>query len=231
MEATEDYLNVDNTVPGQQFCCISFISPESVIKKKEIFILHNFLKHVSSEYNISEEDLIDKFEDYKYMNEKTLSQTFTEENDFVCNTRGVKVRGSYDTKQEAEFRAKLLQKKDPNHSVFIGQVGYWLPWDPSLTYVDDIDGEYLNNELNTLMKKYKENQENKDAQFNELVSEKMAIKQPVDNSDPWLDKIEEAPEEEAPEEAAPEEAEPEEAEPEEAEPEEAAPTSENYNTI
>jgi len=191
MESTEDYLNVDNSVPGQQFCCISFISPESIIKKKETFILHNFLKHISSEYNNSEEEIINKFEDYKYVNEKTLSQSFTEENDFVCNTRGVKVRGSYDTKQEAEFRAKLLQKKDPNHSVFIGQVGYWLPWDPSLTYVDDIDGEYLNNELNTLMKKYKENQENKEAQFNDLVSEKMAIKQPIDKLDPWLEKIEE----------------------------------------
>ena len=222
METTEDYLNVDNTVPGQQFCCISFISPESIIKKKETFILHNFLKHISSEYNISEEEIINKFEDYKYVNEKTLSQTFTEENDFVCNTRGVKVRGSYDTKHEAEFRAKLLQKKDPSHSVFIGQVGYWLPWDPSLTYVDDIDGEYLNNELNTLMKKYKENQENKDAQFNDLVSEKMAIKQPMDKSDPWLEKIEESTNEKAEaEEAAPEEAAP--ASP--AAPEEAAPAS------
>ena len=209
METTQDYLNVDNPVPGQQFCCVSFISPESVIKKKETFILHNFLKHMSTEYNISENDLINKFEDYKYVNEKTLTQQFSEENDFVCNTRGVKFRGSYDTKNEAEFRAKLLQKQDPNHSVFIGQVGYWLPWDPSLTYVDDIDGEYLNKELNTLMKKYKENQENKDAQFNELVSEKMAIKQPLDNSDPWLDKIEEsAPEESAPEESAPEESAP-----------------------
>ena len=75
---------------------------------------------MSNEYNISEDDLINKFEDYKYVNEKTLSQKFTEENDFVCNTRGVKVRGSYDTKSEAEFRAKLLQKQDPNHSVFIG---------------------------------------------------------------------------------------------------------------
>ena len=217
METTEDYLNVDNAVPGQQFCCISFISPESIIKK-ETFILHNFLKHMSNEYNISEDDLINKFEDYKYVNEKTLSQKFTEENDFVCNTRGVKVRGSYDTKSEAEFRAKLLQKQDPNHSVFIGQVGYWLPWDPSLTYVDDIDGEYLNNELNTLMKKYKENQENKDAQFNELVSEKMAIKQPIDNSDPWLDKIEET-------------ATPEEAAPEKAAPEEVAPDSENDKSV
>ena len=218
METNQDYLNVDNTVPGQQFCCISFISPESVIKKKETFILHNFLKHMSNEYNISEDDLINKFEDYKYVNEKTLSQKFTEENDFVCNTRGVKVRGSYDTKTEAEFRAKLLQKQDPNHSVFIGQVGYWLPWDPSLTYVDDIDGEYLNNELNTLMKKYKENQENKDAQFNELVSEKMAIKQPIDNSDPWLDKIEETP---ASDEVAPEET----------VSEEAAPNSENDKSV
>ena len=221
METTEDYLNVDNPVPGQQFCCVSFISPESIIKKKETFILHNFLKHMSSEYNISENDLINKFEDYKYVNEKTLTQQFSEENDFVCNTRGVKIRGSYDTKNEAEFRAKLLQKQDPNHSVFIGQVGYWLPWDPSLTYVDDIDGEYLNNELNTLMKKYKENQENKDAQFNDLVSEKMAIKQPVDNSDPWLDKIEES----ALEESAPEESALEESAPEESAPEESAPTS------
>ena len=39
---TTDYLNVDNTVPGQQFCCISFLSPENIIKKKETFILHNF---------------------------------------------------------------------------------------------------------------------------------------------------------------------------------------------
>ena len=64
-----------------------------------------------SEYNISENDLINKFEDYKYTNEKSLSQTFTEENNFICNTRGVKIRGSYDTKQEAEYRAKLLQKE------------------------------------------------------------------------------------------------------------------------
>lgn len=187
-DSEEDYLNIDKSIPGQKFCCISFLSPENVIKKKETFILHNFLKHICSEYNISENDLFNKFEDYKYTNEKSLSQTFTEENDFICNTRGVKIRGSYDTKQEAEYRAKLLQKNDPNHSVFIGQVGYWLPWDPTLTYIDDIDGEYLNKELNTLMKKYKENQENKDAQFNELVSEKMNT-QPIDNSDVWLDKI------------------------------------------
>ena len=138
---TEDYLNIDNPIPGQKFCCISFLSPESIVKKKELFILHNFLKHMSTEYNISENDLINKFEDYKYVNEKGLSEQFTEENNYQCNTRGVKVRGTYDTKHEAEFRAKLLQKQDSSHSVFIGQVGYWLPWDHNADGVQD--EEYL----------------------------------------------------------------------------------------
>ena len=28
------------------------------------------------------------------------------------------------------MRAKMLRKMDPNHNVFVGQVGFWLPWDP-----------------------------------------------------------------------------------------------------
>ena len=186
-----DFLNVDNPVPGQNFVCLSFLSPESVIKKKDTFILHNFLKQIATDYNLTESDLIDKFEDFKYVNEKTLTQQFSEENDFLTNCRGVKVRGVYDTKVEAEHRAKLLQKLDKNHSVFIGQIGYWLPWDPSLTYLDDIDGEYLNNELNTLMKKYKENQENKDIHFQNLVAEKTSTETQsnINKNDPWLDKI------------------------------------------
>lgn len=186
-----DFLNVDNPVPGQNFVCLSFLSPESVIKKKDTFILHEFLKKMASDYNLTETDLIDKFEDFKYVNEKTLTQQFSEENDFLTNCRGVKIRGVYDTKVEAEHRAKLLQKLDKNHSVFIGQIGYWLPWDPSLTYLDDIDGEYLNNELNTLMKKYKENQENKDIHFQNLVAEKTSAEAQsnINKNDPWLDKI------------------------------------------
>ncbi len=70
MENTEDFLNIDNPVPGQSFVCISFLSPENLIKKKETFILHNFLKNISTEYKISEDELINKFEDYKYLNEK-----------------------------------------------------------------------------------------------------------------------------------------------------------------
>jgi hypothetical protein len=75
--------------------------------------------------------------------------------------RGLKVRGVYGTLKEAQVRAEVLRRKDPTFDVFVGQVGYWLPWDPENK--DKVeDQEYMEGELNTLMKKYKENQQKKD---------------------------------------------------------------------
>ena len=167
----EDFLTVDQKVPGQNYVCLSFISPEKILKKKDTFILHQFLKSLCDTYDISEADLCEKFEDFKYKNETTLTEQFTEDNDFQTNVRGVKIRGVYDTKREADVRAKVLQRQDKHHNVFVGQVGYWLPWDPSLSYMDKVQGEYLDNDLNTLMQKYNENQENKDTFFQEMVQE------------------------------------------------------------
>ena len=110
--------------------------------------------------------------------------------------RGVKVRGVYDTKREADVRAKVLQRQDKQHNVFVGQIGYWLPWDPSLSYMDKVQGEYLDNDLNTLMQKYNENQENKDTFFQEMVQEKTNTAKDISDkmnnkTDPWLQKINE----------------------------------------
>ena len=191
-EIEEDFLSVDQKVPGQNYCCLSFISPEKIIKKKETFILHEFLKQISEEYKITENKLIDKFEDFKYKNEADLTEKFTEDNDFCTNVRGVKVRGVYDTKREADVRAKVLQRQDKHHSVFVGQVGYWLPWDPSLSYLDKVEGQYLDNDLNTLMQKYNENQENKDVFFQEMVKEKTStskeLSDKMEKDDPWMQK-------------------------------------------
>lgn len=203
MPENEDFLNVDDPIRGQNFCCISFISPEAIIKTKETFLLHKFLEETCSEYKLKHTELIDKFEDFKYRNEKELSDIFNEENDFQTNVRGVKVRGVYDTKKEADFRAKKLQNKDPYHNVFVAEVGYWLPWDPTLSYIDDIDGEYLNKDLNSLMKKYQENQDHKNLHFEEMVKEKTSkisstseISQEInDKDDPWLQKLDDKSEE------------------------------------
>lgn len=195
-EIEEDFLNVDQKVPGQNFVCLSFLSPEKILKNKETFILHEFLKSISEEYNLNNDQLCDKFEDFKYKNEADLNEKFTEENDFQTNVRGVKVRGVYDTKREADVRAKVLQRQDKHHNVFVGQVGYWLPWDPSLSYMDKVQGEYLDNDLNTLMQKYNENQENKDVFFQEMVKEKTNTTKEIsdkitEDEDPWMKKVNE----------------------------------------
>ena len=192
IELEEDFLNVDNPIPGQNFVCLSFLSPEKILKNKDLYILHNFMKELCSEYNITEKNLIEKFDDYKYKNEKDLNEKFTENNDFQTNVRGVKIRGIYDTKREADVRAKVLQRQDKTHNVFVGQVGYWLPWDPSLSYLDGVQGEYLDKDLNTLMQKYNENQENKDMFFQDMVNEKKnksSTEDMINKNDPWLDKI------------------------------------------
>jgi actin-related protein len=81
------------------------------------------------------------------------------------------VRGIYDTLKEAQVRAKILQRRDKNFNVFVGQVGYWLPWDPS---TEDIsDQEYQEEQLNQLMKKYNENADEKEDFYEQEKQEKI----------------------------------------------------------
>ena len=72
-----------------------------------------------------------------------------------CKVRGLKFRGSYSTKEEANERASYLQKVDPDFHVFVGEIGKWLPWDPDPNSIED--QVYKEDELNKLMKNYKEN--------------------------------------------------------------------------
>jgi hypothetical protein len=111
-------------------------------------------------------------DEYKYfLDEKSekLTKVFNEKVDFQTNVRGIKVRGSYDSMKEAQIRCEVLKRKDKNHNIFIAQVGCWCPWDPN---VNDIgDQHYAEDHLNTLMKKYRENQAHKDEVFEDRKDE------------------------------------------------------------
>jgi hypothetical protein len=72
-----------------------------------------------------------------------------------CKVRGIKVRGVYDTKEEADARAKQLQDIDPDFHIFVGEVGKWLSQDPDPNSITD--QQYREKELNKLMKDYKSN--------------------------------------------------------------------------
>ena len=203
-EVIEDFLENDNEIPGQKYCCISFISPENVLEQKQVFFVHKFLETIAKNYDLDRNKIQEKYKDFLYINEEKLQSEFNEQNDFRTSVRGVKIRGSYDSLKEAEVRAKVLQRKDRNHNVFVGQVGFWLPWDPSSHRVEN--QEYMESELNTLVKKYKENQEKKDIHFQENIdyvkeqeakknkdiedarkeSEISEVESSLEEMDPWL---------------------------------------------
>lgn len=203
-EIEEDFLEVDKPIPGQNYVCMSFVSPEKILNQKEQFMYHNYLRYRLAVYDkmfndsfntmIEEQDdgmveisrLFDmkksmdkqyaedkvefekfkeQFDDFKFRDEQMLSDKFDKLNDFQTSVRGIKVRGVYDTRREAEIRAKVLQRQDQSFDVFVGQVGYWLPWHPESNKVED--QEYLNNELNTLVKEYKKNEAKKDMFYQE----------------------------------------------------------------
>jgi hypothetical protein len=215
----EDFLTEDPEIPSQRWCLLSFLSPEKVLNRKELFFFEAFLKQYDfqvrsqslekylvetvkgindklekeavgleqqdlsgaaticrnsvvridtvmqsfHEYikknmkDIGASKLTDEYDDYLFKNKLKLEDDFYAVNDFKTTVRGLKIRGVYSGKEEAESRAKKLQRSDQVHNIFVGEVGKWLPWDPSPHEVGD--QEYAEDQLNTLMKKYKENEE------------------------------------------------------------------------
>ncbi len=200
----EDYLDVDKPLPGQNYYCISFVSPEKVLEQKELFMYYHYeqafyqkftkiaeaaltgmidgcedgkvdisdvvklkknLLEACSDEKVAWEEFKNKFEDFRYRDEEKIGEVFDKANNFHTSVRGVKVRGVFDTKREADVRAAVLQRQDPLFDVFVGQIGYWCPWDPNPTKIADI--EYLNTDLNKLVKEYKANEAKKDQFYQE----------------------------------------------------------------
>ncbi len=200
-----DLLEEDKPIANQKFVCISFVSPEKIIEKKETFYFEEFLKSwelnkslekfnqfmnfISFKYELDfkllSEDLsefckqekntlvngtvFDEYKTYLDQNEEQLENTFNEKNEFQTSTRGIKVRGVFPSQGEAELRAKLLREIDPNFDVYVGPVGLWMPWEPDAYKTGKV--EYLEEELNELMGKKKENEEKAKEYFDQRVKE------------------------------------------------------------
>jgi hypothetical protein len=86
-----DLLEEDKPISGQKFVCMSFVSPDKVLKQKEIFLFEEFLKNwdfnksmekflqfvnfISFKYNISFEDLNTDFKDFIQEEKSNLSKS------------------------------------------------------------------------------------------------------------------------------------------------------------
>lgn len=188
----EDFLEQDQPIVGQNFVCLSFLSPEDVIKKKETYFFESFVRSLSADLNElftslktaypSHEDgllaIQDKYAAFfqpESMNEEfqryvelhpELEPEYLEKNNFQTTIRGIKVRGVYDTQREAQVRAEVLKRKEgAKHNIYIAQVGCWCPWAPNPSHIQD--QEYAESTLNTMMKKYQENQKSREVAFEE----------------------------------------------------------------
>ena len=166
-----DYLEVDDQISGQNYVCLSFVSPETMIDSKEAFKVSKFLQSVCKDKDMDFKKTMEQYKDFTYKFSEDLQKDFDEQNDFKTNIRGLKVRGTYNTKDEAERRAKKLQGLDSDFHVFVGQVGYWLPWDPNADKIED--ESFINSQLNDMMEKYKENTLDKDIFYEEQKRDKV----------------------------------------------------------
>jgi len=237
-EQKEVFLEADKEIPGQHYVALSFISPQKVLKNKDLYFFGEFLKDYDMQYKVKstegfvmsevqkvqeaaskvqdvvenallkknalkvgdlsgalqtikdvrrtltsdiaedmsayvkakvadfrESAIKEEYETFLFKNRKRMDDEFFAKNDFRTTVQGVKIRGVYDTYNEAIHRCKTLQKIDPSFNVYVGQVGFWLPWDPEPH--DISDQEYADDQLNTLMKKYKENEKTRDELYAE----------------------------------------------------------------
>lgn len=157
--------------------------------RKSMEKFNSFINFISYKYNIDANKILkdmDEFlieekdklfatnisDDYKTFldnSSEKLTTEYNQLNSFQTSTRGVKVRGSFETQQEAEMKCKMLREEDPNHDVYVGHVGKWLPFHPEAYRTGKV--EYLEKELNELMAEKKKNDEVSKENFKKRVKE------------------------------------------------------------
>jgi hypothetical protein len=112
--------------------------------------------------------------------QKYVCLSFLTDKDNKTTLSGIKIRGVFSTYEEACEHAKKVQTIDPYFNVFVGDLGKWLPFDPNPDSQAVKDSEYANEQLNTIMKSYLENQE-KAKVFHEQRKTELVRKNILDN--------------------------------------------------
>jgi len=200
-----DLCDEDQPMAGQKFVCLSFVSPEKILKKRENFLFEQFLKQwdftksmskfydflhfLSYKYNLNIEDINTDFsefvveedkklkemavdDDYKNFIDKQedkLNAQFQREHAFQTSVRGLKVRGAFSSQEEAEMHAKKTRERDPNHDIFVGPVGVWMPWDPDAYKTGRV--EFMEDELNQLHQEKLKNEAKAKEEFEKRLKE------------------------------------------------------------
>jgi hypothetical protein len=209
----DDYLDTDPSLRGQNYVCLSFLSPEDVIVQKEHYFFEKFIENFTTDLTELFNGMTERYpkdadnirtlkerysylfqsnligEEYNYFvstHGESIQKAFDEKNNFKTSIRGIKVRGVFDSIREAQIRSEVLKKLDGKFNVYVAEVGAWCPWSPN---PDDIQNqEFAETQLNTLMKHYKDNQIKKDIFYEERKRELQFMKVKKDiETDTWAE--------------------------------------------
>lgn len=197
-----DYLDEDPVIRGQNYVCLSFLSPEDILSNKDIFYFEHYMRNTSKDIkslletltqkypadaqlmqtvrenhaHLFEEKLMqDDFRTFKAIRAEDLEKEFAAKTEYRTSVRGIKVRGVYDTIADAQARAQLLKRHGDKFDIFVAQVGCWCPWNPNPESVQNV--EYDEAQLNTLMKQYQENMNMRDLAFEDRKQQLVQNKQ------------------------------------------------------
>jgi len=89
---------------------------------------------------------------------------------------GIKIRGAFNSRDEAAAHAKRLQKEDATFDIYVVDMYKWLLIPPDNLKIED--AHYADEKLEELMSGYRENQAQAAAMFAERKRDMMAVKAP-----------------------------------------------------
>lgn len=107
---------------------------------------------------------------------------------------GIKIRGAFNTRDEAASHAKRLQKEDATFDIYVVDMYKWLLIPPDPVKIED--AHYTNEKLEELMTGYRENQAQAAKMFNERkrdMIESTTYNKPGDENSRFYTKPDEAP--------------------------------------
>ena len=141
---------------------------------------NDFVKEESDK--LKKSGIEDDYKNFMDKQEDKLNADFNREHAFQTSVRGLKVRGVFASQEEAEQKSKKLREQDPNHDIFVGPVGVWVPWDPDAYKTGRV--EHIEEELNALHKEKIKNEEMAKKEFEERVreSKKQAIMENIEKA-------------------------------------------------
>lgn len=138
---------------------------------------------VKTECGVSYDDIESEYRAFHDEHLDKLQEDFRKIEDYQGPIiSAFKIRGIHDTVDAAKEHAKKLYDLEPYVDTYVANVGQWASWTASREYVQDV--EYMDKSLDKLMKRYKENINKCNNEFDErrkasIEQSKMARKEEI----------------------------------------------------